>query len=85
MGEFISGLSIGFFALIFILANADTNVASVDLSLKIGNALCKEHKGLKSFDYNEYTCIDNTAIKPAEPHGWSKEEVLKNLEQNIDK
>lgn len=82
MSEFISGLSCGLILLSLVLMNFDKQASNIELSLKIGNILCEDHKGLLSFDVEAYTCVDNTVIKPDQR---ASKEQLQNLEQKLDK
>lgn len=82
MTEFLSGLISGLLLLVFVLINVDKLASDMDLSLKIGNILCEDHKGLQSFDIEEYTCGDNAVIAPA---GRASNGLLQSLEQPLDK
>lgn len=82
MTEFVSGLVCGFIILALVLIYFDKSASDMDLHLKIGNILCEDHKGLRSFDFNTYTCVGNVVIAPPEH---ASKVLLQRLEQKLDK
>ncbi len=52
-----------FFSMMGTIIYKDTNVNFVEKYLATGTELCKDHDGLKSFDYSgQYTCNNGIEI-----------------------